>query len=462
MLPVVSDVARRASGGKWLGIVICALLLPLLMAVENGHSAEIEADPSNYKTLIGALKPGDTLTLAAGTYPPLVLSNLAGTPSAWITVQGPTVGAPAAITVNPANRTCCNLLQITESSYIAIKRLHLDSAMVNSVVGVHGRGLTHHILVENCMFVGQGSHQQTVALSTKGAAHHWIIRGNTILGAGTGMYLGNSTGDSPFIAGLVENNLIVDTIGYNLQLKWQLPYELPLGLHAGPHRTIIRHNVFVKTRPQSGLHASKVNGVRPNVLIGGQSNSGAGASDSVELYGNFFYDNQDGESLLQASGSVSVHDNIFVGGSYRAISLVNHDLPLRRAYVYNNTIYGPVHGIAVEGDQLDDSLVTGNLILASGGVIAPVQADNIVDSMANADSYVNQPSLILGHMDFYPKPGRAKGTTLDLSKMIDHLDYSVDFNGHRKGALEYRGAYAGDGVNPGWHLQSAKRALGTQ
>jgi hypothetical protein len=35
-----------------------------------------------------------------------------------------------------------------------------------------------------------------------------IIRRNVIDGAGTGIYLGNSDGSAPFVAGIIENNLI--------------------------------------------------------------------------------------------------------------------------------------------------------------------------------------------------------------------------------------------------------------
>jgi hypothetical protein len=44
-----------------------------------------------------------------------------------------------------------------------------------------------------------------------------------VIGAGTGMYFGNSDGNHPFWGGLIENNLIMNTIGYNLQIKHQNP-----------------------------------------------------------------------------------------------------------------------------------------------------------------------------------------------------------------------------------------------
>jgi hypothetical protein len=203
-----------------------------------------------------------------------------------------------------------------------------------------------------------------------------------------------------------------------------------------------------------------VSGARPNLLVGGFPTSGPGSSDLYEIYGNFFYENKDGESLFQGSGRVALHDNIFVGGSFRAMALVNHDLPIRLAYVYNNTIYGRVTGVVVSGSQLQDSLVTGNLILADGGVSAPSQKDNLVDTVANAANYVNQPSFVLGSMDFFPRVGRVKGPTLDMTKFTLHTDYNRDFNGTAKGDFQFRGAYAGEGTNPGWILRAEKKVGG--
>jgi len=443
-------------------VVGLAGILALSVCCATGIQAgTISANPSNYKTLVNALNPGDTLNLAAGTYPLLSISGINGTPSAWITIQGPVSGPPAVITVSSANPRCCNLVQLDSVSYLAIRNLRVDSALNEAIDGINARGTTHDILVENCALVGQGASQGTVGISTKGTAWNWTIRGNTIIGAGTGMYLGNSTGDSPFINGLIEGNLIQDTVGYNTEIKWQAPYALPAGLDPNPHRTIIRNNVWIKSKAQGsfGIDAAMIDGPRPNLLVGGFPNSGPGSSDLYEIYGNFFFQNADGESLFQGSGKLALHDNIFVGGTFAAIALHDHDLPLRLAYVYNNTIYGNVAGISVtNGGSLADSLVTGNLVFAPTGINAPTAKDNIVATMANAGNYVNLPSLTFP-MDFYPKAGSAaKGATaLDMSKFTSHTEYSVDFNRTSKGTFLYRGAYAGEGTNPGWTLAATKK-----
>ena len=105
----------------------------------------------------------------------------------------------------------------------------------------------HHITLDGLRVRGHGNNQQTVAISTKCPAWGWVIRNSVITGAGTGLYLGNSDGRAPFIAGVIEHNLIVDTIGYNLQIKHQQPRPSLPEMPDGASATIIRHNVFSKT-----------------------------------------------------------------------------------------------------------------------------------------------------------------------------------------------------------------------
>jgi hypothetical protein len=102
--------------------------------------------------------------------------------------------------------------------------------------------------------------------------------------------------------------------------------------------------------------------------------------------------------------------------------------------------------------------VTGNLIFAStpisGTAVQP--SDNITGPPAKASVYVRAPSLG-PDADFYPLPGKCLGPPLDLSMFHDDAGYAFDFNGaskvHMKRAVVFRGAYAGEGENPGWPLQ---------
>ena len=171
-----------------------------------------------------------------------------------------------------------------------------------------------------------------------------------------------------------------------------------------------------------------------------------------EIYGNFLYHNPR-ESLFQGEGRVSLHDNVFVDGNFSAIFMTGNNAPLKIAYIYNNTVFSKNSGLYFNNLASVDDQVTGNLIFAGvpfGGRLATHSSDNITDTVANAAQYVNAPSFTLGAMDFYPRAGKATGTALDLSKFDGNSDYSLDFNGMDKGATAlFRGAYAGEGVNPG-------------
>jgi hypothetical protein len=426
---------------------------------EGGKAAVIVAGPTDHPAKIAALKPGDTLNLTAGTYPPLSLANLRGTAAAGIAIQGPATGPPAVVSVHPGRPGCCDLVRLDNAERLSIRNLRLDSAGWAGVDGVNAKGSTHHILIEGCVFVGQDGNQQTVAISTKGPAWNWTIRRNTILGAGTGMYFGDSSGNFPFIGGMIEGNYVADTIGYNIQAKWQRPYALPPGLEAKPRATVIRDNVLIKSEPQDRLPPGRRDGARPNLLVGGFPDSGPGALDFYEIYGNFLYDNRDGEALFQGSGRIAFHDNLLVGGESMAAVFRDHDLPLRVAYVFNNTVYAHGGGISIAGAP-EGSLAAGNLVFADRGIAAPVQRDNAVDSLAAAPAYVNSPSLEPERMDFYPKAGGpAQGGPLDLGRFAGHAGYDRDFNGMPKGEGWHRGAYAGAGINPGWRPSRAPKAL---
>ena len=453
--------------GRTLSFCACTALVACL----STQAAVIGADPTNYKSQMNLLQPGDTLQLAPGTYVRLYLENRRGTPDAWITITGPTTGGEAVIN-GEFNK---NTVEIVNCSYLAIKNLKIDSLHLNGA-GISMKdsktNASHHILIEGNTLVGQDSGQQIVGISTKAPTWGWIIRRNTIIGAGTGLYLGNSDGTCPFIGGLIENNLVKNTIGYNMEIKYQKPRPATAGtaavpLPTEPSRTIIRNNTFIKNDQVSP------DGDRPNVLVGGFPSTGAGSEDMYEIYGNFFYHNPR-EALLQASGRVTIHHNVFVdaGPNAAAVNLRNHDLPLKLAHVYHNTVYSTYRGISFGSQAQQEDAVIGNLVFAatpirSADTVKIVnQADNLVDTLANAVEYVNAPSFVLGVMDFYPLPGmRSKvhpaaggpPNEFNLDLFQTETGFDRDFNyEHTSAGVEktvFRGAYLGQGTNPGWQLQ---------
>ena len=418
----------------------------------RGYEA-IQADPSNYRALLRKLQPGDTLSLAAGIYPRLNIENLNGTPSSWIAITGPDSGPPAIISGDDDHNT----VEIFNSSYLAIENLRIDSRGIPGAFGISARGreenVTHHIRIEGNTLVGQNGGQQTDGISTKTPTWGWIIRYNRILGAGTGLYLGDSNGTQPFVNGIIENNLIKDTIGYNMEIKDQNSIPDVAGMPSGPTSTIIRNNVFIKNDQPSP------DGDRPNLLVGAFPAVGGGALNQYEIYGNYFLHNHR-EALFQGSGRISLHDNIFVDGpyTYPAVVLRKQNQPLKIVVVYNNTVYTSDKGIFFGTRAEIYDAVVGNLVFGAVPISGQIteQSNNLVAPVEKANAYVRSPAFE-GAMDFYPLAGQCQGRPLDLSDF--HLDtgYILDFNGvpkvGAKGSVVYRGAYAGDGTNPGWELQ---------
>jgi MYXO-CTERM domain-containing protein len=158
-------------------------------------------------------------------------------------------------------------------------------------------------------------------------------------------------------------------------------------------------------------------------------------------------------ALLQATGRVSIHDNLFIGASpgFAALVVTAHQgKSVALGYVYNNTVFGGGTGIAFSEMASEDDGVVGNLVFAGTPISGPIAdtRDNLVGAEADAAGFVNNPVAMLGAMDFYPLPGAAEGTPLDLAKFAGDGAWDRDFNGASKGTLTFRGAYAGAGENP--------------
>ena len=52
-------------------------------------------------------------------------------------------------------------------------------------------------------------------------------------------------------------------------------------------------------------------------------------------------------------------------------------------------------------------------------------------------------------LDLYPLAGTLTGAAVDLSGLTSYTDWNRDFNGAGRPGT-FRGAYAGEGQNPGW------------
>ncbi|HYC90933.1 MAG TPA: pre-peptidase C-terminal domain-containing protein [Thermoanaerobaculia bacterium] len=406
----------------------------------------ITATPSDYRSKIAGLIPGDRLLLAAGTYTQgLPLWNKHGQAGKCIVVEGPATGSPALFT----GVSGANIISLKDSSYIALRNLSLNGQGTGSD-GVKAEATSvsvHHILIDGLSLTNfnLNQNQQIVGISTKCPAWNWVVRRTTITNAGTGMYFGDSSGGYELSNSLIEHNLVHTTLGYNAQFKHQLSRSTAVGAPSSG-TVIIRHNVFSKETGSS----TGVNDVRPNLLVGHWPLSGAGSTDIYQIYGNLFYLNPT-DALFQGEGNIALHDNLFVSRTGTAVRIRPHNSVPRRIEAFNNTVVASTNGIYITGaDTAYTQRVVGNAVFAGTPLTGGQQSSNVTGTSAQAATYLNNPTAALGSgLDLYPKSGQLQGTAINHSVFAGLLDYDRDFNS-RSRISTYRGAYSGDGVNPGW------------
>jgi hypothetical protein len=259
------------------------------------------------------------------------------------------------------------------------------------------------------------------------------------------MYLGNYDGTNPFVAGLIEHNVIRDTLGYNIQIKQQTTRAAIAGMPTNRNSTIVRHNVFSKS-----ANSSTGGNARPNLLIGHLPPAGPGADDVYEIYGNFFYQNPSGEVLLQGEGNIAFYHNLLVNSTGSAIRIMPHyDVP-KMIRIFHNTIVTNGTGVSITGaSSAFQQRVIGNAVFAPTPIQAADQVSNITDSYQNAGNYLQNPTGALGALDLYPRVGTLRGLAIDATSFNTFTEWDSDFNRTPLSDV-YRGAYSAEGTNPGW------------
>jgi len=428
---------------------IVFLLFILLNLQYETCGRTITADSSTYLSLLPTLKPADTLILLQGFYREgFNVHGLNGTGDHPILITGPESGSPAVI----EGRSCCNTISIKQSSYVHLKNLKIDGLDIPGIDGIKAEGSSgnwaHHITLENLVIVRHGQDQQQVGISTKCPAWDWRIHRCIIERTGTGMYLGNSDGTAPFVNGIIEYNLVGNTIGYNIQVKHQNEGLRILPGMTQDGKTIIRYNVLTKEE-----NASTGGNARPNLLVGNFPASGPGSADVYEIYGNFIYQNPV-EALFQGTGNIALYDNLFVNHHDGwGVAIMQHNgFKPREVTIFHNTVlvrngrgvnfYNP--------DPAYTQIAAGNLLFAPTPLRnAPLERDNITGSYSEASGYLKSPSTEISILDCYPLPGVCSGAGITHDSFKVFTDWEYDFNGARR-TFHFRGAYSGEGVNPGW------------
>ncbi len=445
MFVTLGGAVTTGGSGYWERVWIGLVALFFCSAIAQARV--IEVNPSNYRPLLRQLTGGDTLALLPGRYQRgLPIHHLRGEPNKPITISAADPETPPVFLARRGHHT----VGIINSAYVTIRDLVLDGQGL-PVDGVRAEGQSdwaHDITIENLLIRGHGHDQQRSGISTKCPAWNWVVRDNIILGAGTGMYFGNSDGSDPFVSGVIEGNFIADTIGYNLQIKHQNRRPRIPNMPTEPTVTIIRHNVFSKERGGSSGPLA-----RPNVLVGHWPLTGPGFDDTYLVYGNFFYQNPDG-ALFQGEGNIALYNNVLVNRLGNAVRIRPHNDVPRNIDIFSNTVLSATVGISVRSrgeDQKDTHWIFSNAVFAPTPIVGGAQIDNITDNIGAAVEYLTQPMARAGKMDLFPKPNTLEANESARQRRPTFLDAERDFNG-RKREWRYRGAYSGAGRNPGWSL----------
>ena len=426
-----------------------ALVAIAFVWAATAHAAVYRATPADYQAKLALLEPGDTLWLSAGEYRNgLTFRDTGGTPGRPVIVQG----VPGTVFHARAEQSTVRLIG---ASHLVIRTLDLegDNLPVDAVKAERGSATgVHDITLENLIIRGHGHSQQTVGISSKCPAWNWVIRGNRIIGAGTGIYLGDSDGSAPFVAGTIEYNLIVDTIGYNLQIKHQLPRPDLAGLPTQPSTTVIRHNVFVKAH-----QVPAPDGPRPNVLVGHFPLSGPGADDRYAIYGNFFYQNAQ-EALFQGEGNVALYDNVFVNTYGKdAVHIQPHnDIP-RHVTIAFNTVIAKNEGISITnkpGSPEFPQKVIANAVFAGTPIVGGSQSNNVTGALADASTFLRNPLAAPGKLDLVPRRPLLASSKIEDAEWLP--DWHLDFDGRERPPRTI-GAYGAAGRNPAWRPRVAPK-----
>jgi hypothetical protein len=351
-------------------------------------AADFHAGPQDYREFLPRLAAGDRLLLRAGDYTRgLPLHGLHGEAGRPILIEGPAT-APRARFIA---RDDANTISLADVRHIQIRNLELDgrNLPVDAVKAEGHAAYAHFVTLENLYIHDHAASQQNVGISTKCPAFGWIIRGNRIERVGTGLYLGNSDGSAPFVAGLIEHNQVSDTLGYNLQIKHQKARPESMQEAGARHDTIIRRNFFAKiTGGPPGPMA------RPNVLLGHLPLTGDGMADRYLVYANLFWQNP-GEALFQGEGNLDIRSNIFVNTHGAAIRIQPHNDVPRCVSVLHNTVLAHDLGILLRNREAGAPCaqrVNGNLILAGRPLAGDTAGQNFTAPADQAARYLLQPS----------------------------------------------------------------------
>jgi hypothetical protein len=373
---------------------VCAGVLGLLAGA--AAAADYRAGAEDYRDYLRRLQPGDRLLLEPGDYRQgLPLNDLSGRDGQPIVIEAADPAALPRFLARPG----ANTVSLVDVRHLVLRRLELDGRNLPvDAVKAEGHGhFADFVTLEQLYIHDHAASQQNVGISTKCPAFGWRVRGNRIERVGTGMYFGDSDGSDPFVAGVIEDNRVSATLGYNLQIKHQTSRPTDMPEPDRQHDTLIRRNEFSRDGAVSGPYP------RPNVLLGHFPVGGAGSADRYLVYNNRFIQNPD-EALLQAEGNLVIFGNLFVNRHGDALHIQPHNDVPRTVYVFNNTVIAAGEGISLRNRELPawPQKVFANAVFAGVPLTGGEAAGNLLGRYGEAPRFLRAP-----YADPAPSPRRA-------------------------------------------------------
>ena len=382
-------------------------------------AAEYRASADDYLEHVHRLQPGDRLQLEAGDYRQgLSLHNLSGRAGQPIVIEAANPEAPPRFIARPG----ANTISLVNARYLVLRHLELDgrNIPVDAVKAEGHSRFADFITLDNLFIHDHAASQQNVGISTKCPAFGWVVKGNRIERVGTGMYFGDSDGSDPFVAGVIEDNHVTDTLGYNLQIKHQKARPAGMQELGAQHDTLIRRNFFSKASTLPGPDP------RPNVLLGHFPLTGEGSQDRYLLYGNFFWQNPS-EALFQGEGNIALYSNVFINRSGSAIHVQPHNDVPRHVDIFQNTVVAQDAGIVLRNPEVGlayPQRVTANLTFAARPLSSPGWAGNLTGQYDIAARHLRKPFANLAEIDVAPRHTLTAITSIPSGYPDAGLDYT--------------------------------------
>ncbi|HEV8333693.1 MAG TPA: right-handed parallel beta-helix repeat-containing protein [Steroidobacteraceae bacterium] len=392
------------------------------------------APGGNLRSAIAALKPGEELRLAGGTY--TVDSGFRVTVNG--TAQQPIVmrskdGERAIIQQTNSGQ---NVFEISASKYFVVRNIEFTG-------GSHGIRLmsSSFITIEGCEVHDTGD--VAISANSSGTYEGLKILRNHIHhtnGTGEGMYLGCNSDACRLANGLIEGNYVHHTNGPNVSQGDGIE------LKEGSYGNTIRDNVIHDTN-------------YPGIIT--YSTVGNGAANIVE--GNVIWNTND--NGIQSAADAIIRNNIVLGAP---IALQSHQAGSpSNMQVVHNTVINNDAGIVVR-NVVGPVVVANNAVYAQSGSAIRLVSGNL--SLVTVAGNVGQGGLSgassgytegkgigadfvaatfgVPPIDVFPKTGSA----LIGAASAAHTT-ALDFNGTSRTGSSDVGAYRYNSAgNPGWKI----------